>query len=296
MANDDEAFLEWINYVLDYGFDSFSDGNYEPRMFQELPSGQVQISDLLSGREVSPENDVESFLEEGRQHLAQQDEGQLYALIWNESVAGENDEAVDAVFVEAGQRGGSAAILAQAYRRSSSGELSKFGEIRFVQSVQNLWDESAGEQSDDSGNQEAEPAFGTLEELAHEALSYGVKQLAKGERPPFVLLMTDTGECQVGSPEEDDEVSNLEGAVAHGRQYVAACDDGVMYVLVYPGTLTVNGRERDVVIAEAEERDGEALKYAKTYSFLVAEKKAKVGKPFIVSEIPHVWVTENQTS
>lgn len=224
--------------------------------------------------------------------IRERDDAIYYALVFCTWLTLEGEPRREAILAEVGDRRTPRALMyARKYVSASAGAKLKIGKMFYLDSTISMWgepDEESDEDEDDETVQEGYVNIDTLEDLAHEVFDKAVRRLVNQNENPFVLIITREAEILVHEI-TNDEGKDSEQILSDARAIIAQTDDGIMAALVYHATMEIEEQTRDILVAEVEERDGEALMYAQTYDVPETDEDVEVGEPFVITEIEHLW-------
>lgn len=114
-----------------------------------------------------------------------------------------------------------------------------------------------------------------------------VGSFSDGDHAPFVLLVEASGQRQLMDLQSASGSS--EDLLTFGRELIQKFADGQLYVLVWDGFLTTDGKRQDAVFAEAGASEGQALIFAQRYKASRSGKLFEVGAPVAAAEAAHLW-------
>lgn len=134
MAHNNTTLEAWVDEALNLGFGSFNDGDHVPFILWEEASGKQHLINLeTTDGEINAE-----IVEAGRDLIRQFAGGKFYALVWDGFLTTARNRQ-DAVLVEVGECDGESFVIAQRYKQSRSGALSKVGKPIIAAEADHLW-------------------------------------------------------------------------------------------------------------------------------------------------------------
>ncbi|MDB5339542.1 MAG: hypothetical protein JWN70_5161 [Planctomycetaceae bacterium] len=276
--------------ALRMGVSRLKDHSETPIMMFINEEGDIEF--VETGHDASC--DARQEIANARMTIRERDDAIYYALVYCTWLTLEGDQRSEAIVAEVGDRGTYRALMyARKYVSASAGAKLKIGKMFLLESTASMWGEPDEESDDDDDEtvQEGYVNIDTLEDLSHEVFDQAVDRLVDEISNPFVMIITREAEILTHDI-TNDEGQDSDQVLKAARAIIAKTDDGVMAALVYHASMEIDGETRDVLVAEVEEREGEALMYAQTYALPAAEDEPEVGEPFVVTDIPHLWNDE----
>lgn len=226
--------------------------------------------------------------------IRERDDAVQYALVYCTWLTLEGEQRCEAILAEVGERRASRALIyARKYVSAAKGAKPKIGKMFLLNPTANMWSEDEDEYEEDDEEETVQEGYvniDTLEDLVHEVFNEAVLNLVNDDVNPFVFIITREAEILVHEISNDDGQAS-EQVLNGAREIIAKTDDGVMAALVYHASMLIEDQERDVLIAEVEERDGDALMYAQAYKFSENMEEPEVSEPFEFDKIPHLWTS-----
>jgi hypothetical protein len=132
-----------------------------------------------------------------------------------------------------------------------------------------------------------------LQRLVDEALDLGFHCFGDGDHAPFIFLY-------VGDKGKFIELRSADGTIKEslvetGRKLIREfSESGKYYVLTWDGYLTMAGKRRDAVFAEAGAAGGiSGFLFAQQYRQTKSGKLSKLGKPLVADLVDHLWSDTN---
>lgn len=293
-------FFDWINESIDFGFERFNSGHYEPVILLALESDERRVYELDNDNQTQEED-----LAVGRGVISKIREGKFYALIRDGYVSSHEGDELDAIVVEAGQRGGASVVMAQAYEETEADGIGKLGYVLFPSTTMNLWDEphpksvvrrpGPAARTGKRAKKIQPHEIHTLEDLALYATSFQLNQIQDGESTVGFYLIDHEGEIHNVVSETEDGVFTP-GMKDGAENFIADFDTGMMYAMTYLSHMMLDGVEQHVVVAEVGQRNGQALMYVRKFQLAETGKIARAGRPILFKEIDHLWNTSEQST
>jgi hypothetical protein len=284
-------FFDWINESIDFGFERFNSGDYEPVIVLALESDERRVYELDNDNQTQEED-----LAVGRGIIARIREGKFYALIRDGYVSSHEGDELDAIVVEAGQRGGASVVMAQAYEETEEDGIGKLGYVLFPSTTVNLWNEphpGPASRTRKRAKKIQPHEIHTLEDLAFYATSFQLNQIQAGDSTVGFYLIDHEGEIHNVVSETEDGVF-LPEMKDSAETFIADFDAGVMYAMTYLLHMMLDEVEQHVVVAEVGQRNGQALMYVRKFQLAETGKIARAGRPIVLKEIDHLWDTSEQ--
>ncbi len=293
--DDDETNTVTIDHLEDVAMEALRMGVSRLKEHSETPfmmfiNEERDIEFVETGHDASCNAPEE--IAKARMMIRERDNAVQYALVYYTWLTLEGESRREAILAEVGDRQTPRALMyARKYVSASAGAKLKIGKMFYLESTASMWgepDEESDEDDDDETVQEGYVNIDTLEDLAHEVFEKAVRRLVNENENPFVMIITREAEILVHEI-TNDEGQDSDQVLNAAREIIAATDDGVMAALVYHATMDIEDETRDILVAEVEEREGEALMYAQTYDVPETDEEPEVGEPFVVTENPHLW-------
>lgn len=287
MAAISEEFLKWIQQALKFGLEAYNSDGLVARIFIQQLSGEEHTIAICDNPE---EFDEDDFLESARPMVAGLSDVLYYAIVWTNTITLPDDASVDAVLVEAGEREGSAVVMAQPFQRKKSGAVVAAGEIYEVSDAENYID---SDDADDEEREVSEEDAERLNQLVSAVISTGFQRLQAGNETPFACLAHE-GEESFDITEPALEEGEFEDLVNSVREAVASNEDAQQYAIGYMGNAEADdGEIVQGLYVEAGNLNGQAPIYFVRYTVSEAGAIQPADEVELYQEGENLWVGDD---
>lgn len=286
----DSELADWLMNTMNFAFEFYADGDLRPCVMIGQESGQRDAYYL--------EEDDDDYIEDrilikGREHISGLTKGKFYALMYAATVADDNGEPLPIIYAEFGNRHGRGLLMGHRFKTLKSGKVQKVEGLLAVKPILNLWGQSVVDDEvaepgpyDDFDPDEDECEL--LPGLADFALELAEQRLLGGKKLPFLV------EIDFNEDRRVVELQNRQGndpwdLQEFGRVYAAKQDHLQAYALVYLEEHLEENQWRGLIVADCEERDGDAFRFFRRYIADYSGNLMKIGTMKPISPIEHLW-------